>query len=89
MKQSTFLLNSDLISKLFEETFRNKQVKKSSTFMGSKSNEVGRVLSIIDGVATVAGLHNVKAGELVRFSDDLYGIALNLNRSYCRCYFIW
>jgi proton translocating ATP synthase F1 alpha subunit len=81
MKQSTFLLNSDLISKLFEETFRNKQVKKSSTFMGSKSNEVGRVLSIIDGVATVAGLHNVKAGELVRFSDDLYGIALNLNRS--------
>ena len=40
-------------------------------------------LSVIDGVATVAGLHNVKAGELVRFSDDLYGIALKFKPEYC------
>ncbi len=81
MKKSFVFSNSELISKLFEETFRNKQVKKASSFMGSKSSDVGRVLSVIDGVATVSGLHNVKAGELVRFSDDLFGLALNLNRS--------
>lgn len=80
MKKSFFFSDVELINRLFEEALQSKQ-QESKPFMGNKSNEAGRVLSIIDGVATVAGLHTVKAGELVKFSESLYGIALNLNRS--------
>lgn len=38
----------------------------------------GSVLQIGDGIARVHGLKNVMAGELVEFSDNTIGIALNL-----------
>jgi F-type H+-transporting ATPase subunit alpha len=44
----------------------------------SQTYEVGTVLSVGDGIARVHGLANVMAGELVRFSDEITGIALNL-----------
>jgi proton translocating ATP synthase F1 alpha subunit len=45
-------------------------------------NEMGKVLSIADGVAKVFGLNNVKAGELVFFKNaKLTGMALNLESS--------
>ncbi|SDX09125.1 ATP synthase F1 subcomplex alpha subunit [Albimonas donghaensis] len=40
--------------------------------------EVGRVLSVGDGIARVYGLDNVQAGELVEFPGGLMGMALNL-----------
>lgn len=40
--------------------------------------EVGRVLSVGDGVARVHGLDNVRAGEMVEFNDGVKGMALNL-----------
>lgn len=40
--------------------------------------EVGRVLSVSDGVARVHGLDNIKAGEMVEFPDGIKGMALNL-----------
>jgi F-type H+-transporting ATPase subunit alpha len=40
--------------------------------------EVGRVLSVGDGVARVHGLDNVCAGEMVEFNDGVKGMALNL-----------
>jgi len=40
--------------------------------------EVGRVLSVGDGIARIYGLQNVKAGEMVEFSSGLKGMALNL-----------
>jgi len=40
--------------------------------------EVGRVLSIGDGVARVHGLDNVQAGEMVEFPGGVKGMALNL-----------
>ena len=42
------------------------------------TSEVGRVLSVGDGIARVYGLDNVKAGELVEFQDGVKGMALNL-----------
>lgn len=42
-------------------------------------SEVGHVLSLGDGIATVWGLKNVEYSELVKFEQDLYGIALSLN----------
>ena len=40
--------------------------------------EVGRVLSVGDGIARIYGLKGVKAGEMVEFSSGLKGMALNL-----------
>ncbi|KJV07932.1 ATP F0F1 synthase subunit alpha, partial [Elstera litoralis] len=40
--------------------------------------EVGKVLSIGDGIARVYGLDNVQAGELVEFPNGSRGMALNL-----------
>jgi F-type H+-transporting ATPase subunit alpha len=40
--------------------------------------EVGRVLSVGDGIARVYGLDEVESGELVTFEDGTRGLALNL-----------
>jgi F-type H+/Na+-transporting ATPase subunit alpha len=41
-------------------------------------SETGTVVSVGDGIATVYGLENVQAGEMVDFGDGLKGMALNL-----------
>ncbi|SDY17207.1 F0F1 ATP synthase subunit alpha [Citreimonas salinaria] len=40
--------------------------------------EVGRVLSVGDGIARVFGLDNIQAGEMVEFPGGIQGMALNL-----------
>ena len=40
--------------------------------------EVGRVLSVGDGIARVYGLDNIQAGEMVEFPGGIRGMALNL-----------
>ncbi|MEM6619598.1 MAG: F0F1 ATP synthase subunit alpha, partial [Pseudomonadota bacterium] len=40
--------------------------------------EVGRVLSVGDGIARVHGLDNIQAGEMVEFPGGVRGMALNL-----------
>lgn len=44
----------------------------------SDVQEVGRVLSVGDGIARIYGLKGVKAGEMVEFASGLKGMALNL-----------
>ncbi|WP_018631697.1 F0F1 ATP synthase subunit alpha [Neomegalonema perideroedes] len=41
-------------------------------------SEIGRVLSVGDGVARIYGLDNIQAGEMVEFDGGLRGMALNL-----------
>jgi len=41
-------------------------------------DEVGKVLSVGDGIARVYGLNNVQAGELVEFPTGIKGMTLNL-----------
>ena len=41
-------------------------------------SEIGRVLSVGDGIARVYGLDNVQAGELVEFPTGVKGMTLNL-----------
>jgi proton translocating ATP synthase F1 alpha subunit len=43
-----------------------------------KMDEVGRVLSVGDGIARVYGLEKIQAGEMVEFAGGLKGMALNL-----------
>jgi len=44
----------------------------------SELAEVGEVIKVGDGVATVYGLKKAMAGELLKFPNDVFGIALNL-----------
>ncbi|MEP3639686.1 MAG: F0F1 ATP synthase subunit alpha [Paracoccaceae bacterium] len=44
----------------------------------SEVAEVGRVLSVGDGIARVHGLDQVQAGEMVEFPGGIQGMALNL-----------
>jgi len=41
-------------------------------------NEIGRVLSVGDGIARVYGLNKIQAGEMVEFAAGIQGMALNL-----------
>ena len=46
---------------------------------GSELTETGKVVSVGDGIATIYGLTNVQAGEMVEFENGTKGMALNLN----------
>jgi len=46
---------------------------------GAELAETGQVVSVGDGIATVYGLENVQAGEMVEFPGGIKGMALNLS----------
>merc|ERR1711975_51724 len=51
-----------------------------SFYADTNIDEIGRVLTIGDGIANVYGLNEVQAGEMVEFSPSgLKGMALNLD----------
>ena len=64
-------LSSRELSKLLEQRISN--VSNDINI-----DEVGRVLSIGDGIARIHGLDKVQAGELVEFASGVKGMALNL-----------
>ena len=45
---------------------------------GAELSETGQVVSVGDGIATIYGLENVQAGEMVEFPGGIKGMALNL-----------
>ena len=63
--------NPSEITKLLKEQIKN---------FGNKAevSEIGKVLTVGDGIARVYGLDNVQAGEMVEFNDGSKGMALNL-----------
>lgn len=73
--KSSAPLNKSLLpaelSSIIEERITNYQAKVDI-------DEIGRVLTIGDGIARVYGLSNVKAGEMVEFGSGIKGMALNL-----------
>ncbi len=64
-------INPSEITKILKEQIKN--FGKSA-----EVSEVGKVLSVGDGIARVYGLDNVQAGEMVEFNDGSKGMALNL-----------
>ncbi|CAC13441.1 ATP SYNTHASE ALPHA CHAIN [Mycoplasmopsis pulmonis] len=68
------LKNKD-ISSIIKERIRNYKIEKIN-------DEVGKVISIGDGIALVSGLKNVKNGELIIFNESVYGLTLNLEIDY-------
>ncbi len=52
--------------------------KISNSYSKINIDEIGRVLSVGDGIARVYGLNKVQAGEMVEFASGVKGMALNL-----------
>ena len=67
-------LRADEISRLIKDEI-DRFSKKIDVY------ESGVVLSVGDGVAKIYGLDNAMTGELVSFSDDVYGMVLNLEEN--------
>ena len=63
--------NLSEVSSLLEE-------KIAKSYSKININEIGRVLSIGDGIARVYGLNKIQAGEMVEFNEGVKGMALNL-----------
>ncbi len=71
-EEKTNTLNLDKIKQLF--------LQKVTSFEGKPIlSEVGKVLSVSDGIARVSGLDTLIAGERVEFESGAEGIAFNLN----------
>ena len=64
-------INPSEVTKLLKDQIKN---------VGEKAevSEIGKVLSVGDGIARIYGLDNVQAGEMVEFDDGSKGMALNL-----------
>ncbi|GAC1656720.1 MAG: F0F1 ATP synthase subunit alpha [Candidatus Dormibacteraceae bacterium] len=48
------------------------------------TSEVGRIITVGDGIAQIYGLQGAMAGELLQFPGDVYGMALNLEEDQVR-----
>ncbi len=64
-------INPSEITKILKEQIKSYGEK-------AEISQVGKVLSVGDGIARIFGLDNVQAGEMVEFEDNSKGMALNL-----------
>ncbi|HBE98909.1 MAG TPA: F0F1 ATP synthase subunit alpha [Firmicutes bacterium] len=65
-------LDTNQISTLIKEEIK--------TFAGQiESDDVGTIISVGDGIASVYGLKDAMLGELRLFPNDIYGMVMNLN----------
>ena len=71
-------INTNEISALIKKQIENFDQK-------IESNDVGRVLTVGDGVALVYGLDKAMLGELVVFPHDVYGMVMNLEEELVGC----
>jgi len=67
-------LQADEISSIIKERIENFEISVDI-------NEVGKVVSIGDGIAKVYGLSNVMAGEMIEFDNGVKGMVLNLEEA--------
>ncbi len=68
-------INPVEISSLIKEQIK-KYVKEI------KTESIGTVISVGDGIALVHGLDNAMSGELLLFPNDVYGLVLNLETEH-------
>ncbi len=66
-------INPSEISELIKE-----RIEKSK--LEPINRTVGKIVSLSDGIVRIHGIEGVKYGEKLKFSDNLFGIALNLER---------
>ena len=71
----TVNLKIDDISRIIKDQIRTYAAK-------TEQDEIGYVIQVGDGIAKVHGLEKCKANELLRFENDSYGMALNLEETF-------
>ena len=71
MKGTKYMSGASELSSILE-------AKIAGSEAGADVAEVGRVLSVGDGIARVYGLDNVRYNEMVEFANGVKGMALNL-----------
>jgi len=64
----------EIITSIIKEQIRHFNEK-------SKTSEEGKVLKIGDGICLIYGLNNAMLGELIIFSDNVYGMVCNLEET--------
>lgn len=64
----------DEISSIIKERIENFE-------LNINIEETGKVVNVADGVASVYGLKNVMANEMVEFENGVKGLALNLEEN--------
>ncbi len=67
-------IKADEISSIIKERIGNFEINVDI-------NEVGKIVTVADGVAQVHGLMNIMAGEVVEFENGTQGMALNLEEN--------
>ena len=65
-------INTLEIASLIKEQIKNYSHKL-------ESNDVGTVVTVGDGIATIYGLDKAMLSELLEFPHDVYGMVMNLN----------
>uniref|UniRef100_A0A0D2ZZ31 ATPase F1/V1/A1 complex alpha/beta subunit N-terminal domain-containing protein n=1 Tax=Brassica oleracea var. oleracea TaxID=109376 RepID=A0A0D2ZZ31_BRAOL len=65
------------LTNLFESRIRN-------FYANFQVDEIGRVVSVGDGIAQVYGLNEIQTGEMVLLSNGLKGMAFNLENENVR-----
>lgn len=68
-------LKIEEISALIKEQIKNYEQVIETT-------SVGTIIKVYDGIALVHGLDDAMAGELLEFPNEVYGMALNLEKDY-------
>lgn len=68
-------LRPDEITGIIKEQIKNYRNKLELT-------DIGTVITVGDGIASIHGLEKCMSGELLEFSNDIYGMALNLEQDF-------
>ncbi|MGD7036114.1 alternate F1F0 ATPase, F1 subunit alpha [Methylotuvimicrobium buryatense] len=72
------LMPSDQLASVLERAFENIKQARETYSPQMTLQEVGTITTVSTGIAKVSGLPGVGFEELVRFPNDLYGIAFNV-----------
>lgn len=72
------MTDRDQISNLIKKEIQNYESK-------IETDDVGSVISVGDGIASIYGLDKARYGELLSFPHDVYGMVRNLNEDSIGC----
>ncbi len=72
-------MEPESLQNLFDSTFAGIGEGREAFLPQLRSREIGTITSIATGIAKVSGLPGVGFEEVLRFPDDVYGIAFNVD----------
>lgn len=77
------ILEQKQLKQITPENFKDLVTNlKKEEKLNAKIENVGRVCSVKDGIVRVSGMQQVRAGELIDFSNNVQGIVFNLNKDF-------